>query len=140
MLIQVQQMVLKSSGQIFWSFDMANPTLAAQKAVIIPALKTASQSYILGDNATVGRYEQFCIQQLVILSVDANARGLTNRSLYVAHLFTWLESIMTYTNTTALAIQAAPDEPTLSSTIWDYAQFNATDPLITVPAALAIID
>lgn len=97
-------------------------------------LKVTVQNYI------ESHYDILTRQQLSNLYMLAKFDGLTNRAAYVRPGLDWINSILSYAATTAMAIQALTTFSDVNSYVVDIAGNVSADPHLTVGAAVLIVD
>ena len=68
----------------------------------------------------------------------AKTSGLTNRAAYIYQLFTWAQSVAVAAATYAATVSAMTDPVAVTAMMPDFSTLAASDPRITVLAAMAI--
>jgi hypothetical protein len=91
---------------------------------LLGALKSECYAYI------VSRYDIGV--QMSMAGKLADSRTPTPARASVEQVIDWVDSVMEYYYTTKLTIIEITDQAVLASFTWDYYQFDATDPLISM--------
>ena len=63
-----------------------------------------------------------------------------NRAAYIAQVFSWRDSVLGHYAQKAGELNAASTHAGLMAVAWDFAQFDASDPRVTVICALSVPD
>jgi hypothetical protein len=110
--------------------------LAEQKGVVRATIGMQANVYI------GARYDEATQRTFLALQIDARGAAvpLVNRAIYIQQGFDWCTSVLAYYVQKVLAIYGAPDLAALQAITWSFSGFDATDPLITVPGALSILN
>lgn len=77
---------------------------------------------------------------LLLLRGDARADGLQNRFAYIQRAVDWISILLGYHFPKYHEIESAKDMDSLSQITWDFTQFDATNPLVSIEQALGIQD
>lgn len=100
----------------------------------LSALKTCIQSYI------DLHYDLLTRQQFLSIYTLAKFDSLTNRAAYIRPALDWMNSILAYAAASVVAIQALTVKADVESYAIDIAGNVSSDPLLTVGAAILIVD
>lgn len=65
---------------------------------------------------------------------------MTNRVLYINQLLTWIKTVVAVTIAADIALETEADVDIINNYSIDFSAFDATDPEVTVRAALEIMD
>lgn len=123
------------------SFEFVFPTGTSENAAYLSMAKqtqlsrfqAAMQAFVLD------RYPLETRWGFIALLNDANQNILLiNRRAYIQQIFTWTKAIITYSATYAASINAMSDPATIAGTSWDLSTLAASDPMITLIAAVQI--
>lgn len=130
------------SPKIGDTYNSGSDTFSA--TVIIPALSIAKTQNIMAFNVALQRYSDsyFTNQtqfRFFVLYYNANQSATLkpNRSAYIAPLFDWMNSIISYSATYVATVMAQVDAATALNYQWDFTQIT-TPPAITLMAAIQI--
>jgi hypothetical protein len=85
-------------------------------------------------------YPSFRRELFIALAEEARNDGLTNRAAYINQLLAWVKTVVAQTIVYGDAIDAETDIDTITNYTADYSSFDATNPNVTIKAALAIPD
>jgi hypothetical protein len=85
-------------------------------------------------------YPSYNREFLSALWEEARADGMVNRVNYIRQLMTWVSSVVSYTITQEDALDLETDPDIIRSFSIDFSIFDATNPNITIKAALEILD
>ena len=85
-------------------------------------------------------YPSFRRELFIALAEEARNAGLTNRVAYINQLLTWVKTVVAETIAAEAIIDAETDPETIINYSVDFTVFDATNPNITIKAALAIED
>jgi len=97
-------------------------------------LQVTARTYIYA------HYEPERQQTLAILLSEARFAGLVNRANYIVQALGWVDSIFTYYYTKKAEIEAATKDAEIAAVTWDFAQFDDTDPVVSIKEARSIPD
>ena len=85
-------------------------------------------------------YPSFRRELFIALAEEARDSGLVNRVAYINQLLTWVKTVVAETIVSGDEIDVETDLQTINDYVVDFSQFDATNPNITIKAALAIAD
>ena len=85
-------------------------------------------------------YPSFRRELFIALAEEARNAGLTNRVAYINQLLTWVKTVVAETIAAEAIIDAETDPETIINYSVDFTVFDATNPSVTIKAALAIED
>ena len=85
-------------------------------------------------------YPSFRRELFIALGEEARNDGLTNRAAYINQLLTWVKTVVVQAIVYGDEIDAETDINTIANYATDYSSFDATNPNITIKAALEILD
>lgn len=86
------------------------------------------------------KYPSFRRELFIALAEEARNSSMTNRVLYINQLLTWIKNVVAVTITADVALETEADVDIINNYSVDFSVFDATDPEVTVRAALEIID
>jgi hypothetical protein len=88
------------------------------------------------------RYPEPAQRSLMALQEDARNRvtPLLNRAAYIQAVVDWVKTVLDYYKDKRAEIDGAATRTALAAVTWDFTTFTASDPLRTVPGAMAIQD
>ena len=84
------------------------------------------------------RYPTYRRELFLALSQEARGNDLTNRLAYINQLMTWVITVVEATIVAENSLDALTDTASINTAVLDLSSFEATDPEITIQAALAI--
>ena len=85
-------------------------------------------------------YPSFRRELFIALAEEARNDGLTNRAAYINQLLAWVKTVVAQTIVYGDEIDAETDIDALTNYTADFSSFDATNPNVTIKAALAIPD
>lgn len=125
--------VVANIGDVYSNSAFSSPeTLAAAKAARLLDLKTSVQSWI------DGRYDMPTRMNFLVIYTLAKDDLLVNRAAYIKPLLTWANSIISFSGTHAAAISALESVAAVKAYQWDFSALEASDPKLTLLAAIQI--
>lgn len=124
-------------GAIQYSF----PTGTSEAAVYLSIAKqfniakatTTFQDFGLSRYSLITRFSLMAVYQLALLNIL-----LVNRRAYLLQLFTWAQSLVTYSVTYMAAVNALSDPAAVAAMVPDFGPYIVSDPLVTPIAAVQI--
>ena len=119
---------------VTYNSDLESHLLQPLRIVIIEDISLLANQYI------EQYYPSFRRELFIALAEEARNTGLTNRVAYINQLLTWVKTIVVETIVAGDAIDAETNIETIRNYSVDFTQFDATNPDVTVKAALAIED
>ncbi len=113
---------------------------AAEKAVRLEEHRTRIRYALIADfeSYVTSHYSPDKENRLRALLEEAHRLGLTARAAYIQTGFTWGDSVSTYYSDKLSEIAGKLTVADLDSVVWDFSQYDATDPGVTWTAAVAI--
>lgn len=102
--------------------------LAAAKGARITALRTALDAFV------DARYTPNQKTSLNLLWTEGEKKGWTNRNVKLQSWLDWGKSLMDYLASKAVQITGATTLAAVTAVTWDFQQFAATDPAVSVLA------
>jgi hypothetical protein len=85
-------------------------------------------------------YPSFRRELFIALAEEARNSGLVNRVAYINQLLTWAKTVVAETIVAGDEIDVETDIQIINDYVVDFTQFDATNPNITIKAALEILD
>lgn len=107
-------------------------TLADYQASFLAQLQLDCQNFILS------RYDLPHQTSLSSIGWTGAVAGRTNQAAYCAQVLTWAGSVLQLYYTTQAVMNAAPTLAAAQAITYDFTQFAATDPLVTIQQAISI--
>lgn len=114
------------------TFSAPVPSLAVAKINKIAAFQTAMQTFVNS------RYSSDVRMNFIGIYINAQRNLLLNRQAYVAQLFPWQNSVITFAATTIAAINALSTPQDVIAYTWDLSSLISSDPYLSPIAALQI--
>ena len=109
---------------------------------VLEPLRAEKKDEIAEDtNRYIGMsYPSFRRELFIALAEEARNDGLTNRATYINQLLGWIKTVVAQTIVYDDEIDLETNIDTITNYTVDYSSFDATNPNITIKAALEILD
>ncbi len=132
-------------GRRFWILDgdvvremttaEKNARVARWKALRLDELKAAANDYGVEQG-----FDEILELRLSVLHIRARLDGLTNRAAHIGSAVAWQAQILGHYRAKMGEIVTARTFADVQAVAWNFAQFDASRPDVTVASALAISD
>ncbi len=117
-----------------YSSDLETYLLQPLREAVAENLGLAAHGYINN------YYPSFRRELFIALSEEARNAGLTNRVAYISQLLTWIKTVVAATISAETVMEGETDPQVITDYSVDFTVFDATNPSVTIKAALAIED
>lgn len=133
--IPARWLVVEAEGVREATTSERNAQVDAYRAERLAALRHEVNAY-----GQARGYDTATELRLKDLHARAVADGLTNRATLIASVLTWQASLLGHYMTKVAALEAATTVAGCDAVTWDFDQFTASDPAVTVTDALKVGD
>lgn len=106
--------------------------LPVVQAALVEKLRIELNNYV------TSRYSDGAKQSLLGAWIEAVQKGYVNRSALIQSVWNWIRTILGYYGGKMGAIRTASTVAAANAVTWSFDQFTATDPNVTIMAALSI--
>lgn len=133
--IPARWLVVEAGGVREASANEKAAQLDAYRAERVATLVAEVNAY-----GTAQGYDADTEHRLAVRREEAARLGLVNRAAHIQTAIDWRESVMAHYGAARAALAAAATVAAVDAVTWDFSQFTASNPGVSVTSALAIAD